>query len=237
MKQKLSFWGGVIFLLLVIAFVFSLGVMTWEKVTDARLLPISKLEMQGQVNYTKAQDIQQAIFSISPLGSVITQNVNQLQSVIQNLPWVESVAVRKQWPDTLKLFIVEHKAVAIWNKDKLLNTDGTVFNGNINDVLDQHLIMLFASDDHSVFVMKTWQKIKPLFEAQNLSLKEVWYSTRHAWTLILSNGIRLELGKEALIERIKRFLLVYPKIQEKQLDIDYVDLRYDTGLAVGWKNQ
>ena len=68
-------------------------------------------------------------------------------------------------------------------------------------------------------------------------MKELWYSVRHAWILVLNNGIRLELGKEALVERVKRFLLLYPKLKHKQQQIVYFDLRYDTGVAVGWKEQ
>lgn len=235
MKQKLSFWGGIFFLFLVIGFVSYLGMLTWNKATDARYLPISKLVLQGDVTYTREQDIKGAIFSIAPLGSVVTQDVDQLQKVILALPWVKSVAVRKQWPDKLKLFIVEHQPVAIWNKDKLLNTNGVIFDGAIDDVSGKKLISFFSSDEQSRFVLNTWHNIAPLFKSKALPVRELWYSVRHAWTLVLENGIRLELGKEALMERVERFLVLYPKLKEKQSQIAYFDLRYDTGVAVGWK--
>lgn len=237
MKQKLSLWSGIFFLLFVIGFVSYLGKLTWDKVTDARSLPISKLVLQGDVTYTREQDIKDAIFSIAPLGSVVTQDVDQLQNAILALPWVQSVAVRKQWPDTLKLFIVEHQAVAVWNKDKLLNKNGVIFDGSIDDVSEKHLIALFSNDEQSQFVLQAWREIALLFKNEALPVKELWYSVRHAWTLVLNNGIRLELGKEALIERVKRFLLLYPKLKEKQEQIVYFDLRYDTGVAVGWKEK
>jgi cell division protein FtsQ len=62
----------------------------------------------------------------------------------------------------------------------------------------------------------------------------------------LDDGVTLNLGREERVERIQRFMDVYPmikvqleakKITEKQKNqaVDYIDLRYDTGLAVGWK--
>ena len=61
----------------------------------------------------------------------------------------------------------------------------------------------------------------------------------------------LNLGREERVKRVQRFMDVYPLIKahlkheskqknnnKKQLKqaVDYIDLRYDTGLAVGWKS-
>ena len=49
----------------------------------------------------------------------------------------------------------------------------------------------------------------------------------------------MKLGREATLERIKRFIDVFPSIVEheksKNNEIDTVDLRYDTGAAVAWR--
>jgi cell division protein FtsQ len=42
------------------------------------------------------------------------------------------------------------------------------------------------------------------------------------------------LGKEFLDERIKRFISLYRYFVSKVEKISYIDLRYDTGAAVGW---
>ena len=65
----------------------------------------------------------------------------------------------------------------------------------------------------------------------------------------------LNLGREERVKRVQRFMDIYPLIKthleqqakqhkkqknnsEKELKqaVDYIDLRYDTGLAVGWKS-
>ena len=48
----------------------------------------------------------------------------------------------------------------------------------------------------------------------------------------------LNLGREDRIERIQRFIDSYSFIKHKKPNnqqVNYIDLRYDTGVAVGWK--
>ena len=71
--------------------------------------------------------------------------------------------------------------------------------------------------------------------ANNLSLKAAAMSARQGWQLVLDNDVRLELGRKDNEKRIARFIELYPILQQ-QTDkrVDYVDLRYDSGGAVGW---
>ena len=68
------------------------------------------------------------------------------------------------------------------------------------------------------------------FEIATLALNE-----RRAWRVWLTNGVRLELGREARMERLERFIGLSPELEQQGKAIEYVDLRYDTGAAVGWK--
>jgi len=73
-----------------------------------------------------------------------------------------------------------------------------------------------------------------LLRASNLQIEQLILSERFAWTLQLKNGITLYLGREDYIKRLQRFIDVYGLLKEEKKAINYVDLRYDTGLAVGW---
>lgn len=72
----------------------------------------------------------------------------------------------------------------------------------------------------------------------NFKLKMVSMSARHSWQLGLDNDIRLELGRDDPSGRLARFEELYPALQQQaqatNQRISYVDLRYDTGAAVGW---
>ena len=62
---------------------------------------------------------------------------------------------------------------------------------------------------------------------------------RFAVSLVLTQGIEIKLGREATLERIKRFIDLFPSMMNHENSenkkIDTVDLRYDTGAAVAWR--
>ncbi len=67
-------------------------------------------------------------------------------------------------------------------------------------------------------------------------IDSVRISDRRSWEIELRNGPKLILGREVeeLDARLERFVKIYNLIQNREL-IAYIDLRYDNGLAVGWK--
>ena len=51
-------------------------------------------------------------------------------------------------------------------------------------------------------------------------------------------GPRVILGSDHLVDRMKRFLLVYSHVGIDQFSrVGYVDARYSSGVAVGWDRQ
>jgi cell division protein FtsQ len=50
--------------------------------------------------------------------------------------------------------------------------------------------------------------------------------------------VRIELGRSDTMKRLNRFIELYPELQQQGQSqnkrVSYVDLRYDSGAAVGW---
>ena len=84
---------------------------------------IKHVTVLGEPKHTSEHQILNAIKQ-ADLSRFFDLDVNQVQDLVIALPWVETASVRKQWPNTLKVFVVEHNPVAIWNDDLLLNSDG-----------------------------------------------------------------------------------------------------------------
>lgn len=98
---------------------------------DDQRLPLSKIVLQGDLTYVTAGDVQHAFGELEHIGTFMSQDIGVLQDSLEALPWVSVVSIRKQWPDTIKVFLTEYHAAAIWNGNMLLNDDGQVFNGDI----------------------------------------------------------------------------------------------------------
>ncbi|ASJ39591.1 cell division protein FtsQ/DivIB [Vibrio vulnificus] len=224
---------GAAFFVLVVALIGSILYSTLSWMWDDQRLPLSKIILQGDLQYVTADDVQHAFGSITHIGTFMSQDVSVLQESVEALPWVAHASIRKQWPDTVKVFITEHRAAAIWNGNALLNQDGMVFDGDVAQ-LNEERVKLYGPVATGVEVLKKYREMNPEFSKLGLSISSLVLNDRRAWQIILDNGIRLELGKESLDERVARFFSLYRQLGSKADKVSYVDLRYDTGAAVGW---
>lgn len=224
--------GGV-FLLLVVLSIASLLYLTINWMLDEQRLPLSKVIIQGDLNYVSPRDVQLALSQMDHVGTFMSQDVNELQGSVLALPWVAQASVRKQWPDLVKIYLVEHQASAIWNGNAMLNQKGDVFNADVAQLREDR-VKLYGPEGSSRNVLEIWRQISPLFEPLGLTISSLVLNDRRAWQIILDNGIRLEMGKDSLIERVDRFIALYYRLGKDVERVSYIDLRYDIGAAVGW---
>ena len=114
-----------------------------------------------------------------------------------------------------------------------------IFHGN-NSIGDlEQRIKERSSSQNFKIIKANFTNLNQILDYSNLNIDELVLSERFAWQLTLNDGVRLDLGRENRVERIQRFMDAYPKIKvskNKNQQVDYIDLRYDTGLAVGWKS-
>ncbi|MDO6444676.1 cell division protein FtsQ/DivIB [Colwellia sp. 1_MG-2023] len=231
-----SFWLGVSFFVLVIVAICSLAWFVRDKMSADESAPVTSVVISGEMVYTQKTDIEQAIDSIN-LSNFFNVDVNQVQNEVANLPWVYSVSVRKKWPNELKIYVVDQTPVAYWNGDFLINQQGVAFQADINRI--QHPLPAFYGPEGSEIVaLDNYINLSELLDYRTLAIDELVLSERFSWQLTLNDGVTLNLGREERVQRIQRFMDIYPLIKKNikaDQQVDYVDLRYDTGLAVGWK--
>jgi cell division protein FtsQ len=145
--------------------------------------------------------------------------------------------VRKKWPNELKIYVVDQLPVAQWNGDFLINNEGKAFQADLSRIKSK-LPQFYGPEGTEVLALENFTNLNRLLEYSELSIDELVLSERFAWQLTLSDGVLLNLGREDRVKRIQRFMDVYPIIKKKKEDnqqVNYIDLRYDTGIAVGWK--
>lgn len=240
----LYFGLGLLFFIVVL---FSLITISWwltQHFIGQESAPVTSIVISGEMPYSQRNDILNAIEQVD-MGNFFQVDVNEVQSYVLTLPWVYSVAVRKQWPNKLKIYVVDQKPVAFWNGNFLINQLGQVFQAEMSRI-NHYLPSFFGPEGSELLALENYRDLNGLLEFKALSIDELVLSERFSWQLTLDDGVTLNLGREERVERIQRFMDVYPIIKaqlkekiiaEKQQNqaVDYIDLRYDTGLAVGWK--
>jgi cell division protein FtsQ len=231
-----SFWLGVSFFVLVIVAIFSFSWFLNEEMSSEESSPVTSIVIGGEMPFTIREDIESAIENVN-LGNFFNVDVNNVQEQVAKLPWVYSVSVRKKWPNELKIYVVDQTPIAIWNGDFLINQNGKAFQADIAR-LKGALPAFFGPEGSEEIALDNFINLSKLLKFSELSIDELLLTERHSWQLTLNDGVTLNLGRENKIERVQRFIDVYPQIiktTKENQQVDYVDLRYDTGLAVGWK--
>ncbi|EGT4305800.1 cell division protein FtsQ [Cronobacter sakazakii] len=231
--------AGIVFLLAVVLTVIFGGWMVLGWMEDAQRLPLSKLVVTGERHYTRNDDIRQSILALGAPGTFMTQDVNIIQNQIERLPWIKQASVRKQWPDELKIHLVEYVPIARWNDQHMIDTDGTSFSVPSDRASKQTLPLLYGPEGSENEVLQGFRAMGQVLAKDKFTLKEAAMTARRSWQVTLSNNIKLNLGRDDTMKRLECFVELYPVLQQQaQTDhkqISYVDLRYDSGAAVGWE--
>lgn len=240
LKQKIkkidvAFWAGVVFFAVVVGFIFSFGMFLTERLSEDESVPVTSIVVSGEMKYTDKEEVESVVENIG-MGNFFKVDVNEVQGAVNTLPWVYSVAVRKQWPNELKVYVVDQRPIAHWNGDSYINVYGEVFQvGSAHKSLN--LPEFFGPEGTENLAIENYINLNQLLSFGGFNISELVLSERYAWQLTLQSGVRLNLGRENRVERIQRFMDAYPNIELKDdTQIDYVDLRYDTGFAVGFKS-
>lgn len=236
-RKSSDFYIGLAFFicLLVLLALALVKLNAWLE--DEQKAPVQDIIVSGDRIFIDERQIETLIKKSQP-GSFFELDVNQTHKTVEAMPWVYRASVRKRWPSGLEIFVVEQQPTAIWNGDMLLNQYGDAFDAQISKKdLNTKITLpnLYGPGGSEQTALQGYRNMQSLLETSDLYIVEMFLSERFAWNVQLNNGIKLNLGRTEFIDRLQRFVDLLPLISQQDRQVDYVDLRYDTGLAVGWK--
>ncbi|WP_296046540.1 cell division protein FtsQ/DivIB [uncultured Alteromonas sp.] len=231
-EQRQAPWGGIAFLAALVVMLTVGGIHTYHWMQDEQQAPVQVIDFSGQFEQLDVLKLERLIRQSQP-GSFFALDVNDIHQLLEDQAWVYRASVRKQWPNRLKVYLVEQTPVARWNEDLMLNPYGESFNAEGKNL---GLPRLFGPGGSEKTALEGFNAMQSLLRSRQLDIEELSLSERFAWQVQLVNGIEINLGRQEFIDRLQRFVDVYPLLSEQPKGVSYVDLRYDTGLAVGWQN-
>ncbi|MBB3227672.1 cell division protein FtsQ [Luteibacter sp. Sphag1AF] len=197
--------------------------------------PVTQLKVEAEFTHVSAEQLRGAVLPHLGKGFFAT-NLEDVRTAIGTLPWVESVEVRKRWPDTLLVRIYERQPFARWNDDKLISRQGLVFQAPGADQM-AGLPQLRGPDARLAEVVSFYAQAQKAFAGRaQLQVTGVSLSDRGSWSVTTESGADIVIGdREQADRRLSRFLDVYPQlIAGRQGSFAYADLRYTNGFAVKW---
>lgn len=194
--------------------------------------PISWLDVEGELHRTSASQIRAAAADPAAAG-FFASDLSRVRSNIEALPWVARAEVSRHWPDALHLKVIEHRPMARWNDNRLFSDQGDVFEVNGSEGM-QGLARLSGPENRREDVLYQWHRMRRELAAVGTDIEYLHLDRRGAWTLTLSNGIELVLGREQIEYRLARFIAVHDELRHGERRPRRVDMRYTNGLAVLW---
>ncbi len=168
--------------------------------------------------------------------SFFATDLSDVKDRLEQRPWVESAAVRRVWPDRFAIEIREKKPLAYWSDGRLVSRTGEVFAPPNPEVAGK-LPVLSGPDERVMDVIRMARTLSDTLAANEVGFAGLNLEQRGAWTLTLSNGIEVVLGKDQVHERFERFVTVYQeRLVSRANEVKRVDARYSNGVAVKWKS-
>lgn len=167
--------------------------------------------------------------------SYFSTDLSDIKADLEKRPWVETVAVRRVWPDRLEINIREKKPLAYWSDGRLVSRTGELFVPPNPEVAGR-LPRLSGPDERVRDVIRMARTISDKLVDHDLGFAGLALERRGAWTLSLSNGIEVVLGRDQVEKRFERFITVYEsRLISRSDEVSRVDARYTNGVAVQWK--
>lgn len=236
-EQGPSWWqllGRFLSILVILGLVggLSLGL---KYLLDPQLLPIRVAHIEGDFRYLKRADLEQAVAEVTQ-ASFFGLDVAAIKHAAEALPWVARASVRRVWPDSLHILVVEQVPLARWGDASVINAQGGIFTPPA-DSIPRHLPQLAGPDGSGREVLHQYGLIQKLLVPVGMEVQRLVMSGRRAWHLETRNGILLQLGQDSWRERLDYWVGLYPglKASRPQESMKTVDMRYGNGMAVLWQ--
>ena len=227
--KQMNAISAVLTLLAVLALLW--GALSW--VLRQPAFAFREVVVQAPPERTSAAHLEAAIRD-ELIGTFFTMNLDRARGAFARVPWVRTVALRRQWPHRLEVTIEEHAPLARWSDGQLVNTRGEVFVADYNDVLPQ----FDGPDGAAPQVAARYGEWKDTLAQLSLTLEGIRLSPRGGWHLAARGAggpLAIELGREDPTARLEHFATAYGRtidtLARAGTRIAHVDLRYRNGFA------
>ncbi len=221
---------GLMMRLVGVSVALALGIAGSLWLTNPTNLPIRQVALHGTLHYLDPLELQE-IVAAALSGNMLTQDLDGLEQQLEQSAWVRQARIRRHWPGTLRIEVVEQVPVARWQAGGLLNERGERFTLR-GQQPEPSLLRLAGMPGREAALIGYAERLQALLAPYGLRLvrlEETKFRSLHLTTL---SGMRLTLGRVRPIERLARWLRYYEAYaRTAPAPNTMIDLRYPNGFA------
>ena len=192
-------------------------------------LGISQISMDG-LAITNERDVLAALH-LTPDTSMVNFDADAARQAIEALPSVASATVRKTYPNHLFIKIVERVPVARWRLDGVtyaIDDTGARITPN-GDGFPNLPLVVGDNANEVAMVMIRAMNAYPDLKKGLLALSRIG---DRRWDMIYATGLRVQLPELGVAQALKQLSTLEKKYQLLERDVEMIDLRVPTIIAV-----
>ena len=242
-----------------IVFISTVAVLLWLGINylfDKESFPVKRIEMVNKLVEQDDRKLQELVGEVIN-GGFFSLDIELLRQKIETLAWIDTVSLRKKWPDTLLLDIHEKQVAARWivsdrtrrtirqlkqenwNKESLISDKGVIFKTPLTrEQYEKYndFAIYSTPDELSISGLKKCRNISKIMKTVNLYVRHCFQDRRRSWFLKLTNGFEVYLGRNKILQRSEILAAAYRQmLNNYEKNIEKIDLRYTNGFAIKWK--
>ncbi len=195
-------------------------------------LKIEQLAVHGEIDQAQRK----AIYEFVKKQEKQFRDIDAVKLGVEAIGWVHHVNVMQIWPDKLSIEVVREQPIAYWNDDAFINVEGKVFESAYE--VGGALAQLRGPVGSESQVMKQYQQLTMAMSPVDQTIEVLTLDDRGSWQFTNQHDVRVLLGKNDIMERVHRFVLISSSagFATSVEFIKQVDTRYSNGIAVDWKD-
>lgn len=195
-----------------------------EATTASMGFAVREIEITGNT-FTKPEDVFLAL-GLNGNRSLISIDVAHSRQALSAMPWIDSVSIRKAYPDTLVIDVVERAPYALWQMGDaiaVIETDGETIGGYAADPRLTSLPLLVgvgANEAGKAFI----EEVAQFPDIANRVHAYIRVGDRR-WDIRLENGLTVRLPEAGVDHALGRLLAMDAQLGVTHRDLAAIDLR------------
>lgn len=162
-------------------------------------------------------------------GTVFTLDIKSLQREFLQIPWVQSVVVNREFPDSITVNINEYDAIARWGDEGMLSLNGRIFSG----ADDSTTLPTFNGHTGQIpQLINDYNELKPFLKLRNLNLLKLEVTGSGITKIFFSNNLQVVVCSLDITNRINTLNKYWDKLYQLNPDLNYVNMCYKDALAI-----
>ncbi len=237
-------WPAIARVSLVVAVLLVLVYRAATLFLSSEAMTITRLTVSGNARVSKGEVL--ALLDGVRGSNMLSVDLDEWRRRLMNSPWIADAEIRRTFPGTLAVKVVERQPLAIARiHDTLYLVDqrATVIDefGPNYAGLDLPVIDGLASDAKGGLLVDEVRAglaarlLSDLQRAPKLAkrVSQIDVSDlRDAVVILDGDSTLVRIGEDHFVERLQSYLDLAPALHERVPDIDYVDLRFDERVYV-----